>query len=292
MRASNDQRTLVGLIPTLRSIIEHHMNGTKFGIGVDPNDGLLRQGAQGYQLTWMDAKAGDWVVTPRRGKAVEINALWLNALMLLAGWLREEGDPEAVDMEGHAARARDCDIGDAPELEIGTLRFELAHPRLEAVRSTTLLARLAAAAEHDATLPGSCRQRSPVKEPAIPGRSRALQVGDEIERAVGRHELALDAVEESGVDMLVAGHAHHATSQDAGDLVTRAGGVLVVQAGTATSTRVREQEQRFNTIDIDDSLVTVTVHGWTGDDFKANDARAYEWVEGRWKLRKAPEPAH
>jgi 3',5'-cyclic AMP phosphodiesterase CpdA len=120
----------------------------------------------------------------------------------------------------------------------------------------------------------------------------ALQVGDEIERAVGRHELALDAVEESGVDMLLAGHAHHATSQDAGDLVTRAGGVLVVQAGTATSTRVREQEQSFNTIDIDDSLVTVTVHGWTGDDFKANDARAYEWVEGRWKLRKAPEPAH
>jgi 3',5'-cyclic AMP phosphodiesterase CpdA len=120
----------------------------------------------------------------------------------------------------------------------------------------------------------------------------ALQVGDEIERAVGRHELALDAVEESGVDMLLAGHAHHATSQDAGDLVTRAGGVLVVQAGTATSTRVREQEQSFNTIDIDDSLVTVTVHGWTGDDFKSNDARAYEWVEGRWKLRKAPEPAH
>ena len=120
----------------------------------------------------------------------------------------------------------------------------------------------------------------------------AMQVGDEIERAVGRHELALDAVEESGVDMVLAGHAHHATSQDAGDLVTRAGGVLVVQAGTATSTRVREQEQSFNTIDIDDSLVTVTVHGWTGDEFKANDARAYEWVEGRWKLRKAPEPAH
>ncbi|HKP34674.1 MAG TPA: metallophosphoesterase [Sphingomicrobium sp.] len=120
----------------------------------------------------------------------------------------------------------------------------------------------------------------------------ALQVGEQIERAIGRHELALDAVEESGVDMVLAGHAHHATSQDAGDLVTRAGGVLVVQAGTATSTRVREQEQSFNSIDIDDSLVTVTVHAWTGDDFKANDARAYQWVEGRWKLRKAPEPAH
>ena len=120
----------------------------------------------------------------------------------------------------------------------------------------------------------------------------AMRIGEEVERAIGRQELALDAVEESGVDMVLAGHAHHASSQDAGELVTRAGGVLVVQAGTATSTRVREQEQSFNTIDIDGSLVTVTVHGWADDEFKANDARAYEWVEGRWKLRKAPEPAH
>src|SRR5262249_24541612 len=68
----------------------HHLAGTRFGIGVDPADGLLRQGAEGYQLTWMDAKVGDWVVTPRRGKAVEINALWYNALRLLAQWVREE----------------------------------------------------------------------------------------------------------------------------------------------------------------------------------------------------------
>src|SRR5262249_5724389 len=61
-----------------------------FGIGVDPVDGLLRQGEEGYQLTWMDAKVGDWVVTPRRGKAVEINALWYNALRLLENWVREE----------------------------------------------------------------------------------------------------------------------------------------------------------------------------------------------------------
>ena len=60
--------------------------------------------------------------------------------------------------------------------------------------------------------------------------------------------------------MLLAGHNHHASSQDASDLVTRAGGVLVVQAGTATSTRVREQEQSFNTIDIADGSVTITVH--------------------------------
>jgi predicted glycogen debranching enzyme len=64
-----------------------HLRGTDFGIAVDPSDGLLRQGAIGYQLTWMDAKVGDWVVTPRRGKAVEINALWYNALRLAVEWI-------------------------------------------------------------------------------------------------------------------------------------------------------------------------------------------------------------
>ena len=120
----------------------------------------------------------------------------------------------------------------------------------------------------------------------------ALEVGGEVERAIGRQELALDAVEESGVDIVLAGHNHHASSQDASDLVTRAGGVLVVQAGTATSTRVREQEQSFNTIDLVDSSATITVHAWNGDEFKANDARRYRWQDGRWRILKSMEPAH
>ena len=120
----------------------------------------------------------------------------------------------------------------------------------------------------------------------------ALEVAGEVDRAIGRQELALDAVEESGVDMLLAGHNHHASSQDASELVTRAGGVLVVQAGTATSTRVREQEQSFNTIDISDAWVTITVNAWNGKDFRAKDARRYQWQDGKWLLRAAPEPAH
>ena len=68
------------LLPTLRDIVDHHVRGTRFGIRRRSADGLLTQGAEGYQLTWMDAKVDDWVVTPRRGKAVEINALWYNAL--------------------------------------------------------------------------------------------------------------------------------------------------------------------------------------------------------------------
>ena len=121
----------------------------------------------------------------------------------------------------------------------------------------------------------------------------ALEVGEQVERAIGRQELALDAVADSGVDMLLAGHAHHALSQDAGDLVTRAGGVLVVQAGTATSTRVRHQEQSFNTIDVAHAEdVTITVNAWDGAGFEPTDARRYHWQAGRWKVVKASEPAH
>jgi predicted glycogen debranching enzyme len=91
LAATSDRALLQALLPQLVDVVERHSAGTQFGIGVDPEDGLLRQGAPGFQLTWMDAKVGDWVVTPRRGKAVEINALWYNALCLLAEWHRKVG---------------------------------------------------------------------------------------------------------------------------------------------------------------------------------------------------------
>ena len=87
---TGDRSVLEMVLPKLVDIFEHHMRGTRFGIRVDPSDGLLMQGAEGYALTWMDAKVDDWVVTPRRGKAVEINALWYNALRLLESWLSED----------------------------------------------------------------------------------------------------------------------------------------------------------------------------------------------------------
>jgi len=92
VQATDDRATLRAILPKLREIADAHIAGTRFGIHVDAADGLLAQGAPGCQLTWMDAKVGDWVVTPRRGKAVEINALWYNALCLLSGWLHDE-DP-------------------------------------------------------------------------------------------------------------------------------------------------------------------------------------------------------
>ncbi|HEX9941615.1 MAG TPA: amylo-alpha-1,6-glucosidase [Thermoanaerobaculia bacterium] len=111
LEATGDLETLRLLLPTLLDVVSHHLRGTRFGIGVDPADGLLRQGAEGYQLTWMDAKVGDWVVTPRRGKAVEINALWYNALKLLEGWVGEHGGPpgpeSARNLALHAERCRE-----------------------------------------------------------------------------------------------------------------------------------------------------------------------------------------
>jgi predicted glycogen debranching enzyme len=107
LAATDDRATLDLLAPKLFDIVDHHLRGTRFGIGVDPADGLLRQGQEGYQLTWMDAKVDGWVVTPRRGKAVEINALWYNSLMLLKGWAEGLGrEADARVLSGHAEKAR------------------------------------------------------------------------------------------------------------------------------------------------------------------------------------------
>src|SRR5215469_1446280 len=83
LRASGDRTFATEIYPTLREILDWHVRGTRFGIRMDRGDALLRGGEDGAQLTWMDAKVGDWVVTPRIGKPVEINALWFNAVCIL-----------------------------------------------------------------------------------------------------------------------------------------------------------------------------------------------------------------
>ena len=90
--ASNDLGLVRELYPSLCEIIVWHQRGTRYGIQVDPVDGLLCAGEHGVQLTWMDAKVGDWVVTARTGKAVEINALWHFALLQMHRWATALGD--------------------------------------------------------------------------------------------------------------------------------------------------------------------------------------------------------
>jgi predicted glycogen debranching enzyme len=101
-QATRDDDLLAELFPVLIGIIAHHRLGTRYNIGVDPADGLLYAGQPGVQLTWMDAKVGDWVVTPRIGKPVEVNALWYNAQRAMAYFARLLG--ESHDTYDAAAR--------------------------------------------------------------------------------------------------------------------------------------------------------------------------------------------
>jgi len=92
-QATHDDALLRELFPVLTDIIDWHCRGTRYDIHLDPSDGLLYAGEPGVQLTWMDAKVGDWGVTPRIGKPVEVNALWYNALRSLAQFARLIGKP-------------------------------------------------------------------------------------------------------------------------------------------------------------------------------------------------------
>ncbi len=95
LEASDDLAAVRAAFPVLQEIIAWHNKGTRYGIGVDAADGLLRAGEPGVQLTWMDAKVGDWVVTPRQGKPVEINALWYNALCCMQQFAEHLGQSGA-----------------------------------------------------------------------------------------------------------------------------------------------------------------------------------------------------
>ncbi|HWS67933.1 MAG TPA: amylo-alpha-1,6-glucosidase [Steroidobacteraceae bacterium] len=104
---TGDRSFQAEIYPTLKDMLDWHIRGTRFGIQMDPTDGLLRAGENGVQLTWMDAKVGDWVITPRIGKPVEINALWFNAVSILRDLASELGaSADAADYAALASRIR------------------------------------------------------------------------------------------------------------------------------------------------------------------------------------------
>ncbi len=103
--ATSDIGLLHELYPVLDGIMDAHVRGTRYHIHVDPADGLLYAGEPGVQLTWMDAKVGGRVVTPRIGKPVEVNALWLNAAAAMARFALTLGR-NAARYEGLAERTR------------------------------------------------------------------------------------------------------------------------------------------------------------------------------------------
>ncbi len=135
--APEPRQLLSDLYPVLRRIVAHHLRGTRHHIHVDPDDALLYAGEPGVQLTWMDAKVGDWVVTPRIGKPVEINALWLHALTRMAEWATALGAADdATEYRRWLSRGQASfaarfwyaaggflyDVVDGPEGDDGSLR--------------------------------------------------------------------------------------------------------------------------------------------------------------------------
>jgi predicted glycogen debranching enzyme len=141
--------------------VRWHVNGTRFGIHMDPADGLLTATAPGYGLTWMDARDGDWVVTPRHGKPVEIAALWYNALRLMSDWTHRANAPVArfammAERARRTAKARywfDAgsylyDVIDGPEGNDASLRpnqlmaLGLSYPLVDGERARRSLDRV------------------------------------------------------------------------------------------------------------------------------------------------------
>ncbi|MFU8840097.1 MAG: amylo-alpha-1,6-glucosidase [Nitriliruptoraceae bacterium] len=145
--ATTDTDLAAELLPALRAIVAHHRDGTRYGIAVDPADGLLTQGAPGVALTWMDARIDGVPVTPRPGKPIEVNALWVNALTTTA-LLAELVGEDAGDLHAAAERAarslrrrfvvdgRVLDVVDGPDGDDAALRpnqllaFSLPHAPL------------------------------------------------------------------------------------------------------------------------------------------------------------------
>ncbi len=105
LEKTHDLELIEEIFPALAEMVDWHQRGTRYRIRCDPGDGLLMAGEEGVQLTWMDVKIGDWVVTPRSGKPVEINALWYNALRSMADFARLLGK-SAEPYEQAADRAR------------------------------------------------------------------------------------------------------------------------------------------------------------------------------------------
>jgi glycogen debranching enzyme len=134
--ATGDEALLDELLPVVRDIVACHIAGTRYSIGVDPTDGLLHAGEPGVQLTWMDARVGDHVVTPRTGKPVEINALWYNTLRTLAAFLTARDADTAREYAAQADRVREsfakrfrrdnqpalADVVDGPDGDDWTMR--------------------------------------------------------------------------------------------------------------------------------------------------------------------------
>ncbi len=188
---SGDEGFVGKFLPILVDVIDWYVRGTRYGIGVD-SDGLLRAGEAGTQLTWMDAKVGDWVVTPRHGKPVEINALWHNALKFVEELGADHAGPSAEEVAQQFLRRfwnPECkylnDVVDGDTPADSSLRpnqilaVSLPYPSVEGERARSVVE----AIQRDLLTPYGLRTLSP-HDPRYRGRYR----GDQCERDGAYHQ--------------------------------------------------------------------------------------------------------
>lgn len=169
---TKDDATLRTLLPVMEDIIAWHRRGTRYGIALDPADGLLRAGEAGVQLTWMDARVDGRVITPRIGKPIEVNALWYNALRVMAECRARLGlDAGEYASMAHAARdgfarfwnpatQHGFDVLDGPEGDDATLRPNQLLAASLRPELLPLEQRLAILAACERELLGACGLRS------------------------------------------------------------------------------------------------------------------------------------
>jgi len=197
-RGGDDETVRTQLYPALCDILDWHIRGTRYGIGVDA-DGLLECGAPGVQLTWMDAKVGDWVVTPRAGKPVEVQALWFNAVSIIEELARRFNDASrAASCEALLSKIRasflarfwnaerNClydvvnrDTSDGSLRPNQVFAISLPHPLVEGATAAAILA----AVERELLTPYGLRTLAP-GEPSYRGRYE----GDVVSRDSAYHQ--------------------------------------------------------------------------------------------------------
>jgi hypothetical protein len=175
VEATGDRESLGRVFAVLAEVIDWHLKGTRYGIGADPADGLLRAGEPGMQLTWMDAKVAHWVVTPRIGKPVEINALWFNALVAMAGFANpiipsiEAALPSATAAIIRARSGRGFSVRSQwPSIALPAMlpRLKLSSNRSRTTWPTRLLARSAKSSTATHRTIRAAVRRKPGRSPA------------------------------------------------------------------------------------------------------------------------------
>ena len=161
------------LVPGLLAVVEAHVRGTRYGIGVDPADGLLSQGEEGSALTWMDARVDGLPVTPRAGKAVELNALWVNGLAVVAG-LCERLGRDGSSVRALESQARSSFSGAFVPRRAGCRRLTARRRRPACGRTSSSPSRSRTLRCADALRRGPLRAAPDVARPSQPrpGRSR------------------------------------------------------------------------------------------------------------------------